>query len=231
MKNSKFIRKTEQMRKSFFLFGLVLALGAAHSALSYRLVESFESPDQPVGITLNDDVVVPITIRKTEPIPERRKETKKVIKKANTTLFIAIDDLTFIDEGNLEPAIDEVYSQHEDEVKEVFFHSLDRKPIYNGCESLSTEDERFDCFQEKLRDHVSDNFKANKMGWGNTEKMMVRFEIDQEGMVSDVKIARGEELDKKQLEEIIKNLPQFTPGMFNGKYVKTSYVLPVVVRN
>jgi hypothetical protein len=46
-----------------------------------------------------------------------------------------------------------------------------------------------------------------------------------------VKIARGEESDKIQMEKIIKTLPQFTPGMYKGKYVKTSYILPVVIRN
>jgi hypothetical protein len=61
--------------------------------------------------------------------------------------------------------------------------------------------------------------------------MTVKFEIDQEGNVSDVKIARGEESDKIQMEKIIKTLPQFTPGMYKGKYVKTSYILPVVIRN
>jgi len=78
---------------------------------------------------------------------------------------------------------------------------------------------------------VKDNFKANTMGFSTSEKMLIRFEIDQEGFVSDVKVARGQEADKKQLEAIIKSLPQFTPGIYNGKYVKTSYVLPVVLRN
>lgn len=230
MKNSKFIRKTERMRKSFFLFGLVIALGAAHSALSYRLVESFNIPCKGTSVSLTDDLVIPITVRPEQPKPIKQKEIEKTIAKANTDIFIAVDDLTFIDEGDEEPLRD-VLSIEEEADKEYFMASLDRKPIYSGCETLSSDEEKFSCFQEKLSMHVRDNFKTNKMGWGAREKLVVKFVIDKEGNIGEVKVARGEEADKEQLKRIIKNLPQFTPGMYKGKYVKTSYVLPVVIRN
>ena len=219
------------MRKSFFLFGLVIALVAAHSALSLKLSESFDFPENKKTVSLSDEITVPITLRPEMPKPEKQKEIKKTIAKANIDLFIVVDDLKFLDDK--EEAVKEIYSQDEEVVEEVFWYALDRKPIYNGCESLESDEEKFRCFQQKLNLHVRDNFKANNntMGFQMHEKMMIRFEIDQDGFVSDVKIARGEDADKKQLESIIKSLPQFTPGMYNGKYVKTSYVLPVVLRN
>jgi protein TonB len=230
MKNSKFILKTELMRKSFFLFGLVIALGAAHSALSYRLVETFSFPEIEKTVSIDDGVVIPITLYPKEPIPKKQKEIKKIIKRANNDPFIVVDDWTLVDDPGEEP-LGEVVSTHEEAVEEVFFYSLDRKPIYNGCETLDSDEEKFECFQHKLGIYVRDNFKSNSNGWGTSEKMTIKFEIDQEGFVSDVKIARGDESDKIQMENIIKTLPQFTPGMYKGKYVKTSYILPVVIRN
>ena len=230
MKNSNFTRKTEQMRKSFFLFGLVIALGVAHSALSYRLVEKFSFPDNGKTAVLVDDVVIPITVRPVQPKPIPQKEIKKTIAKASKDIFIVVDDYTYVEEPGETP-INEVLSTHEEEEKEVFISLLDRKPIFSGCESLATEEDKFSCFQEKLHMHVKNRYKPNNMGWGSSEKMMVKFEIDKEGNIGEVLIARGEEHDKAQIEKIIKSLPQFTPGMYNGKYVKTSYVLPVVLRN
>ena len=230
MKNSKFIRKTEQMRKSFFLFGLVIALGAAHSALSFKMEESFSFPEKNQTVFVDDGLVIPITPYPKEPIPKRQKEINKITKRANNDPFIVVDDWALVDDQGEEP-LEEVKSTHEVAVEEVFFDALDRKPIYNGCETLGSDEEKFECFQQKLGMYVRDNFKSNFNGWGMREKMTVKFEIDQEGNVSDVKIARGEELDKIQMEKIIKALPQFTPGMYKGKYVKTSYILPVVIRN
>ena len=230
MKNSKMIRKTEQMRKSFFLFGLVIALGAAHSALSFKLVEKFHVPGEEKTALVYDGLVVPITVRKVQPIPKKQKEIKKIISRANNDTFIVVEDWAVVDELGEEP-LEEILSTHEEAVEEVFFYSLERKPIYNGCETLSSDDEKFECFQQKLGEYVKDNFKTNSMGWGSSEKMTIKFEIDQEGYVSDVKIAKGAESDKIQMEKILKMLPQFTPGMYQGKYVKTSYILPVVIRN
>ena len=230
MKHSKLIRKTEQMRKSFFLFGLVIALGAAHSALSFKMTETFKMPVSKTANLADDGLVIPITIRSTPPTPKKQKEIKKIINRANNDPFIIVDDWIDIPDSGEDPIVD-VKSTQEEAIVEVFFDALDRKPIYNGCETLDSDEEKFECFQQKLGMYVRDNFKPNTNGWGTSEKMTIKFEIDQEGYVSDVKIARGEELDKIQMEKIIKTLPQFTPGMYNGKYVKTSYILPVVIRN
>lgn len=232
MKHSKLIRKTEQMRKSFFLFGLVIALGAAHSALSFKMTETFSfSESQTAALTLDDDeVVIPITLYPEEPIPKKQKEIKKIINRANNDPFIIVEDWIDIPDPGEDPIVD-VKSTQEEAIVEVFFDALDRKPIYNGCETLDSDEKKFICFQQKLGMYVRDNFKPNTNGWGTSEKMTIKFEIDQEGYVSDVKIARGEELDKIQMEKIIKTLPRFTPGMYKGKYVKTSYILPVVIRN
>ena len=231
MKKQRFKRKTEKLRKTFFLFGLVVALGTSYSALSYNTALYLDYPDLSgeVELLIEEDAL--ITIREMEkPKPKKQKEVRKAVAAINLDIFISVDDFAKIEESNEEP-MTEVYEGEEDADVEVYFTMLDRKPVFSGCENLETEEERFKCFKSSLRNHIADNFVHNQNGWGGNEKIMIHFIIDKEGKIQKVQAARGDESDRIQLEKLIKELPPFVPAMYNGKYVKTSYVLPVVLRN
>jgi hypothetical protein len=231
MKKTRFKRKTEAFRKSFFLFGLVVALAASYTALSYTSARMLELPEHEVAEVI-DDVIIPITKPTAEKPPERKKqEVKQAITTAYSDVFISVDDFMEVEDFGEDP-LEEVNSHHEEADNEIYhLTSLDRKPIYNGCEGLDTEEERYACFQESLRDYVTDNFRHGNNPFGEKEKVLVHFVIDKEGNVQNVETARGSKSDRDQLEKLIKKLPPFVPAMYKGKYVRTSYVLPVVLRN
>lgn len=56
----------------------------------------------------------------------------------------------------------------------------------------------------------------------------VRFVIDVDGSIIDAKIVKGvhKKLDNEALR-IVSKMPKWKPGLFEGKYVKTEFVLPV----
>jgi protein TonB len=59
-------------------------------------------------------------------------------------------------------------------------------------------------------------------------KVLVSFVVDKDGSVTDVSIARGMDplLDEEAMRAV-RLMPKWTPGLLNGKPVKTKFNLPV----
>jgi TonB family protein len=129
----------------------------------------------------------------------------------------------------------------DDEIKEVDlaeedafnFINVESKPIFPGCEGLTTEDERFNCFNVKIRQFVGEEFefpeKAKEMGIQG--KIWVSFIIEKDGTVSNIIIERG--VDKLLDEEairVMRKLPKFIPARIGGKIVRMQYSLPINAR-
>jgi len=234
MKKQRFQRKTEKLRKTFFLLGLVFALSATYVVLTIKSAHHIIIPPREVA-AVDDGITIPTTFREFEQPQEIKKvELKKVnqvLAKSFSNLFIQVPNGSEVDDNWDGFGIDEIPEVDEIAVSDVIWMKLDRKPIYQGCEKLTTEKERVACFQEKLSNYIVDNFETNPMGWGGTQKIYINFVIDKDGNVTSVNAIRGDEKDRKQLEKLIKNLPQFLPAMYKGRYVGTSFALPVELRN
>lgn len=83
---------------------------------------------------------------------------------------------------------------------------------------------------EALRNDLAANIKypedAKKAGIQG--KVYVTFVVDEQGKITDAKIARGVDpsLDKESLR-VIKELKTWSPGKEKGKAVKVSYTVPI----
>jgi protein TonB len=61
-------------------------------------------------------------------------------------------------------------------------------------------------------------------------KVVVRFIINEDGTLSDVKAIKGFNLAMNaEAERVVKLMPKFKPGMQGGKAVKVSYNLPIII--
>ncbi len=230
----RFPRKIEKLRKTFFLLGLVFALSATYLVLTIKMAPQLNVPVTETT-TENNDLIVQVTFRKMElPNAVEKVEVKKVnriLAQSFSNYFLKVDNGADVNDDPGDFAIEDIPSVDEYVELKVDWVILDRKPIYKGCEKLKSEEEREACFQRKLSNYIIDNFELTPMGWGDTQKIYVNFVIDKEGNVEEVKAVFGDEKDRKQLENLIGDLPQFLPGMYKGKYVRTSFTLPVVLRN
>lgn len=83
-----------------------------------------------------------------------------------------------------------------------------------------------------LRDYLMKNVKypAIAKDAGIQGKCYLRFVVNTDGSVSDVKVLRGvsdcPECDQEALR-VVKNMPNWIPGKINGKVVKMYYNLPI----
>ncbi|MGB8705725.1 MAG: energy transducer TonB [Gillisia sp.] len=109
------------------------------------------------------------------------------------------------------------------------YSSVDTPPIYKGCRN---DKNIKNCTSQKIQAFVAKNmnisrFKTN----GQWLKTVIRFAIDEEGKVINV-TAHGinEEMNSEAIR-VIKKLHDFTPATKNGKNVKVSYSLPIMMKS
>ena len=143
------------------------------------------------------------------------------------------------DEYSIEK-VDTMYdldTEEEEVVDEVIdFDVVESSPIYPGCKPSKKsnisdrKDEDKKCLNNGITKHIKKNFaypfEAKKMGI--QEKIYVTFVIDKTGVVSDVRVARGE--DKHLCEEairLVKSIPKMTPANQRGKPVAVNYTIPI----
>ena len=106
----------------------------------------------------------------------------------------------------------------------------DEMPVFKGCESLKTKEERSKCSPQKLLEFLHKNIKYPK-SVRNKEiqgQAIVKFLKSEDGKISDLKVKRGlcDEI-KENIEEVFALMPKWTPGIQENKNVKVQYILPL----
>lgn len=110
------------------------------------------------------------------------------------------------------------------------FNEVDFMPSWSGCEVEGDRDERTKCMETKFLRFVYGNIKypMKAREKGVEGKAIAVFVISKKGKVKDIKILRGlcKEV-KEEVTRIILMLPDWNPGMEDGKPVNVRYTLPV----
>jgi len=117
------------------------------------------------------------------------------------------------------------------------FATVEQRPIWPGCESLTSEEARFECFNYGMMNFLRNNFnvptaKNKKEQKARTGKVYVDFVIEKDGSVSNVKIIRSvhPEVDAEAIR-MVKSIPTMhAPAMLSGKPVRLRYTLPINVQ-
>ncbi|NNJ87858.1 MAG: energy transducer TonB [Eudoraea sp.] len=106
--------------------------------------------------------------------------------------------------------------------------TLDRVPIFPGCENLSNEDSR-SCFNKKMQEHIRDNFRYPRMAQLKNIQGTVyaNFMINIDGSISDISLIAPHQLLADETLRIIKLLPIITPAMQEGRNVRAPFSFPI----
>ncbi len=114
---------------------------------------------------------------------------------------------------------------------EVPFAVVDEVPIFPGCETLTSSEERKKCMSEKISDFVNRNFNT-KIGTENgltgRQRINVIFKINKEGDIVGVRSRAPHPALEAEAIRVIKSLPHMKPGVNNGKKVVVPYSLPII---
>lgn len=106
------------------------------------------------------------------------------------------------------------------------FSVVDEVPIFPGCENVS--DKRA-CFQEKMYQHIVDNFTYPKEAQekGIQGKVYVNFVIGTDGAIQKLRMRGPDELLEKEALRIISLIPKMTPGKQKEEVVAVTYSIPI----
>ncbi|NQW24768.1 MAG: energy transducer TonB [Cryomorphaceae bacterium] len=229
MQNRKSFKADLENKKGLFLqIGLVLALASVWTAFEWKTYKDGPGSLGDLEMTMDDEEVL-VTQRNTPPPPPPPPAPPEVLN-------IVEDDKVDIDELKMaatEISDDDVFELREVDVDdgEVFnFVNVENKPVFPGCEDLATEDERFNCFNTKIRQFVGKKFEFPEMAkqMGIQGKVWVSFIIEKDGKVSDITIERGVDklLDDESLR-VVNMLPKMIPAKVGGRSVRMRYSLPI----
>jgi periplasmic protein TonB len=209
----------EKRRNTFFLLGLVVALGSALLAFEWKTAPlKFESLGELQNVEV-EEVIIPVT-REKHVQPPPPPPPPQVIDMLN----IVDDEVDIDDELNIEDseADDNTFidvapiietSEEEEVVDQIFLNILEEPAEFPGGDRALIK---------YLTDHVRYPVIAQENGIQG--KVYVRFVVDEQGSAADAKIIRGVDpsLDAEALR-VINSLPSFKPGKQHGRAVKVYY--------
>jgi len=209
----------ESKRNTFFLIGLVLALGATFLAFEWK---AKPSAAESLGVVQSKEVeeeIIPIT-REPEVKPPPPPPPPQVVEVLNIVENdVEIDEELKIEdsEADEETIIDiqPVLERHEEEEEtedEIFYFAEDPAEFPGGDRAL----------YKYINDAVKYPVIAQENGIQG--KVYVKFVVNEHGAVSDAQILRGvdQSLNQEALR-VINSLPNFKPGKQRGKPVKVYY--------
>jgi len=218
-KKKSFKADLERKKNTFFLVGLVLALGVTLAAFEWT---SKPAKTQSLGTIQTQEVeeeIIPIT-RENQVKPPPPPPPPKVVEVLN----IVDDDVEIDDELEIEDSEADdntivdvapvIEATEEEEVEqEIFFNIIEEPAEFPGGERA---------LMNYLNSHVKYPVIAQENGIQG--KVYLKFVIDEQGNVTNAQIARGVDpsLDTEAIR-VINSLPKFKPGRQRGRAVKVYY--------
>ena len=119
----------------------------------------------------------------------------------------------------------------QEKAKTESFDSVDSVPVYPGCLTVPEENRR-NCFQEKMFRHVASNFRYPKLAQkeGVQGRVFVQFIVNVDGKVDSIRARGPNVLLEKEAARIISLLPRINPGRIDGKPVPVPFSIPIIFK-
>ena len=111
---------------------------------------------------------------------------------------------------------------------EASFDEVTVAPLFEGCEGLEGEESK-KCFENKIKKHISENFKYPRKALKNQIEgdVFIQFSIDKFGYLIDFTTIGPNKVLEDEAFRIMSSLPIKKPAKLNGKNVKITYGLPI----
>ena len=115
--------------------------------------------------------------------------------------------------------------------KEIDFDSVERPPIYPGCEPYVQQ--LRSCTQRKIQTHINKNFRYPEFAQktGIQGRVFVQFIIDKDGSIMEIRTRGPHPILEIEAKRIISRLPKFIPALdSDGKAVKVPFSVPITFK-
>ena len=126
---------------------------------------------------------------------------------------------------------DKLKKDKKEEENSINISNIDTPPIFPGCNENATPEELKKCFSRGIAIHINENFNIDIAKTHNLigkQRIVVKFKVNKNGQVIDIKARAPHEALKTEAIRVIKTLPALKPGMHDGKPVAVNYSIPVI---
>lgn len=211
--------------------GLVLMLFIAWRAIEWK---TYDRSNIDIGMVNMDQMFeeeIPVVDLATPPPPPppppAAPEVLEVVEDEKEVEETVIQST----EATQKTEIVKVEAVEVEEVEEdisVPFAVIEDVPVFPGCEKEPKSKQR-DCFQNKMNDHIRDNFQYPEIAqeMGIQGRVYVQFTIAKDGSITDVRMRGPDKNLEKEAARIISKLPKMIPGKQRGKPVKVPFSIPI----
>lgn len=219
----------------YFLIGLNLALFTTWRLLEMKTYEKPQQFTEMIQMVEDFREEVPKTEQvKVEalPTPPNAPDVIEVVDDVAEIEETIIESTESSQETFIEDAIVRVEDVAVEELEEevsVPFAIIEKAPIFPGCEGLESEEEKRECFNQKVQEHIRNNlvYPAVALEMGIKGRVFVSFEVNSDGKVTNIKQRGPDRLLEEEAVRIIAGLPEMVPGQQRGKKVKVGYSVPI----
>ena len=100
----------------------------------------------------------------------------------------------------------------------------EKVPVFPGCEDMN-ESEKKDCFQNKIYQHISKNFRYPEIAQkqGIQGRVIIQFVVGKDGNVSGIRTRGPDPILEKEAVRIISLLPKIKPAEIEGRKVRVPF--------
>ena len=116
--------------------------------------------------------------------------------------------------------------------KEFDFNSVERIPIYPGCEVNMKNQQLRNCFQKKIQTHIIKNLRHPKIAQRRKieGRVFVQFIIGTGGYIDKIRARGPDPMLEAEAKRIVSLIPKLRPGRVNGKAVRVPFSIPITFR-
>ncbi|MCL6267227.1 energy transducer TonB [Flagellimonas myxillae] len=219
----------------YFMIGLTSVLFVTWQSLEVKTYDKETQFSDVVHVMDDLKEEVPITemVRTTPPPPPpSAPDVIEIVEDVEDIEETLIESTESNQDAYIEDVIVDIDDVNVGEIEEeeiVPFAVIEHVPVFPGCEDLSTEQERKECFNQKVQEHVRNTFQYPKtaLEMGISGKVFVQFVIDSNGRVTNIKQRGPDRLLEEEAIRIISSLPKVKPGIQRGKPTRVTYAIPI----
>ena len=113
------------------------------------------------------------------------------------------------------------------------FGSVERPPIYPGCDVNIKNKLLRSCIMKKIQNHIARNFRYPEFAQktGIQGRVFVQFIIDKDGSIVGIRTRGPHPTLEIEAKRIISRLPKFIPALdSDGKAVRVPFSVPITFK-
>ncbi len=219
----------------YFMIGLTSILFVTWQALEVKVYDKETEVLNIVQVADNLDEEVPITknvITAPPPPPPAAPDVIEIVEDMEDVEETVIESTESSQDLFIEDAIvrvDDVEVEEEEEDISVPFAVIEHAPVFPGCDTCPTEQERRDCFNQKVQEHIKNNlvYPEPALEMRLSGRVFIKFEVDSKGRVTNIQKRGPDKLLENEAVRLIASLPQMKPGIQRGRPTKVTYAIPI----